>query len=95
MLNDRKTSKEDYDSSVKEDMKGSKTTESVFQGLRADLDDIGSSRVFIVSFNMQIIIQHRLRLGNSVIIRAMRLPNLPASADMSLRASSPLPNASL
>jgi hypothetical protein len=43
-----KTTKEEYDGSIKEDEKHPFATGSVFQGLRADLDGSGSARIFIV-----------------------------------------------
>ncbi|KAI0933780.1 hypothetical protein AcW1_005516 [Taiwanofungus camphoratus] len=41
------TGKDEYDASKKEDEKQPEATGSVFQGLRADLEGIGSARVFI------------------------------------------------
>jgi hypothetical protein len=43
-----KTTKEEYDGSIKEDEKHPFATGSVFQGLLADLDGSGSARIFIV-----------------------------------------------
>ncbi|GLB37239.1 putative protein of unknown function (DUF3684) [Lyophyllum shimeji] len=41
------TAKDEYDASVKEDEQQPSTTGSIFQGLRADLDGSGTTRIFI------------------------------------------------
>ena len=51
--------KDEYDSSVREEVEAVNTTGSVFQGLRADLDG------FVASFRVNVIIKSLNRTGST------------------------------